>query len=50
MIAAGGADRDAMGRNLASLKGAAVFGLPGAYYSYNNGAFEACVSSQAICL
>lgn len=47
---AGGADRGAMARNIASLRGAAVFDLPGKFFSYNNGAFEACGALvEAVC-
>ena len=47
---AGGAGRGAMARNVASLKGADVFGAPGRFFSYNNGAFESCGALvEAVC-
>lgn len=39
---AGGSSRGAMTNSVRSLRGAEVFGLPGKWFSYNNGAFELC--------
>lgn len=39
---AGGSGRDAMANSVRSLRDAEVFGLPGKWFSYNNGAFELC--------
>ena len=39
---AGGFGEDAMANLVRSLRGAEVFGLPGKWFSYNNGAFELC--------
>ena len=47
---AGGSDRGAMGRAVAALRGAEVFAPPGKFFSYNNGAFEACGALvEAVC-